>query len=331
VEPARLDGEVHPVPLVAAVGFGSVALLGVGIIVFSDGGLIVGVVIATIFGVLGTLFALECIPPWVELDDAGIRYRVKVRVGSVAWNEIAALGTGRENEENPGTLLVRLTRAACEKRGLARVDNMYHLEVPAVPTCRQSELLELAVEHWESHGGSGETFTLMGALLQSVKDLRKIATDLVEIERRANPGVAAFLDEMREARAESRAEAAETSAPVEGDDVYCSILHVRNPEGGIFFCIIAGSDRLDALTSTIRSTAERLAREHRFNPEFGGKMQVSLVPDLTPKTKALEKRMNELVDDLESSLDKAGLGATGGQAIRISWAHGHPPKPDTAN
>lgn len=312
-------------PLVAAIGFGSVALLGVGIAIFSEDGLIGGVVVAAIFGILGALFALECIPPWVELDDAGIRYRVKLRVGNVAWSEIAAFGTGLENEEHPGNLLVRLNREACEKRGLARVDGLYQLEVPAVPTCRQSELLELAVEHWESHGGSGETFTLMGALLQSAKDLRKVATDLVEIQRRANPGAAAFMDAMHDARAES----VETSAPVASDDVYCSILHVKNPEGGLFFCIIAGSDRLDALTATIRSTAQRLAREHRFNPEFGGEMQISLVPDLTPKTKALEERMDAFVPELEANLAKAGLGATGGHPIRISWAHGHPTKPET--
>lgn len=314
-------------PLVAAVGFGSIALLGAGIALFSDGGLSVGVVIALIFGILGTLFALECIPPWVELDDSGIRYRVKLRVRSVAWNEIAALGTGLSNEEHPGSLLVRLTEEACAKRGIVRREAMFHHDVPAVPSCRQEELLELAVEHWQSHGGSGETFTMMGALLQSTKDLRKAAEDLVELQRRANPGTAAFMDAMREARG-PRATAVQTSAVSPNDDVYCSILHVKNSAGGLFFCIVAGSDRLDALTSTIGATVERLAREHRFNPEFEGEIQISLVPDLTPKTEALVTRMEEFVPALERKLAKSGLGATGGRPIRVSWAHGHPPRPE---
>lgn len=318
MEPTRLDGEVHPVPLVAAIGFGAIALLGFGMIVFSDGGLSIGLVIVLIFGLLCGLFALECIPPWVELDDSGIRFRVKLQVRSVAWNEIAALGTGLANEEHPGSLLVRLTAEACDKRGFVRKDAMFHYDVPAVPSCRQDELLPLVLGYWQFHGGSGETFTLMGMFLQSSRDLRKAATDLAELQRRANPGL-------------PHAIAMQTAAKSTGeDDVYCSVLHVRSPRGALFFCVIAGSDRLDALTSTIGSTVERLVREHRFNPEFEGEIQISLVPDLTPKTSALETRMDEFVPALEERLAKSGQRATGGNPIRISWAHGHPPKPDAS-
>jgi hypothetical protein len=307
VEPVRLEGEPHPVPLVAAFGFIAISLLGFGVAIFSDGGLLAGVVIGVIFGVLGVLFALECIPSWVELDASGIRYRVKLRVSEVAWNEIAALGKGIENDDHPGMLLIRLTPEACGKRGLPRAEALFHLEVPAVASCRQDELLALTRAHWSSAGGSGETFTIGGVLLESAKNLRRIATELAVLTRENPP----------------RAESIQTTEPAE--DVYCSILHVRSPTGALFFCVVAGSDRLDALARTIRETVEHLAREHRFNPEFEGRIQVSLVPDLTPNTDALGTCMNALVRELETDLKNSKLFATNGNEIQVSWTHGHPP------
>lgn len=295
-EPLRLDGELHPVPFVFAILFSCLTLIGLALALFGDG-LVVGVVVSLIFGTLAVLFALECIPPWVELDDSGIRYREKLRTDRVSYDEIQALGTGLENAEHPGSLLVRLTEDACRRRGILRRDAMFHISIPAVPICRQNELLEIAVERWKDSGGAGTTFSLIEEFFETGATLRKASQDLLELQRQANPVTAAG------------------EATSSDDDIYCSILHVRNDSGGLFFCIVAGGDRLDALVITIRDTAERLLREHRFNPEFSREIQVSLVPDLTPDTPALKARMDELVTSLAGDPRRA---------LRISWAHGRP-------
>jgi hypothetical protein len=284
-EPLRLHGEVHPVPLVFAVLFGCLALVG-AVLALAGDTLSVGVVVFVIFATLAVLFALECIPPWVEIDAGEIRYREKLRKGRVRYAEIRALGIGLENEENAGSLLVRLTDAACAERGIVRRDASFHVSIPAVPSCRQKELLERAVARWQEAGGSGETFSLLEDFLESGRSLRRAASDLMQLQA--------------------------------DDDVYCSVLHVKNDSGGLFFCIVAGSERLEDLAHTIRHTAERLVREHRFNPEFGGEIQISLVPDLTPNTSALKERMDSLVRDLEASLPKLAQN----RAVTLTWTLG---------
>lgn len=241
---------------------------------FSDGGVrVFGAVTAVLFGGFAVLFAIECIPTWIEMDEHGLRFRKKLRVAEVQWTEVEALGTSIPSEISPGELLLRLTPDACATRKGADPDSMFHVSVPALEDFPQAKLLEAARVRWEAAGGRG-----------------------------AAPAAA---------------------APTADDDVYCTTLHVRGDDDRLCFVIVLGGEDPDALVSTIRRTVDHLTREHRYNPEFGGEIRISLVPDLTPNTEGLRARMDLLTEELGRTLAERGVVATFGRPIRLSWQHGH--------
>jgi hypothetical protein len=313
-EPLRVGGELHPVPLGLAALFALFALGGVAMFFSDDGLRVFGAITIILFGGFAALFAIECIPTWIEMDERGLRFRKKLRVERIQWAEVAALGTSIPSEISPGELLVRLTPEACATRKHADPDSMFHVSVPAVEALPQAKLLEEARRRWEDAGGSGNVFDLLGEFFEAGRTLRKGVETLLEIQRRANPETAAALDRMK---------GRTPTPPKADDDVYCTMLHVRGDDA-LLFVIVAGSDDLDALAATIRDAADHLVREHRYNPEFGGEIRISLVPDLTPNTDELRAHMDRLTEDLARTFAARGVVATFGRSIRLSWQHGQP-------
>lgn len=334
--PLRVEGEPHPVPLVFGTFFTLLALGFVGIAIFADA-LALGLVAGAFFGGLGVWAWLECIPPRIELDTEGLSFRKKLRKGRVLWTEVAALGTSIPSEVSPGSLLVRLTPEACAARGKLEAGKMYHFDIPATEACRQEQLLEQAVARWELAGGDGSVFDVLGELRTAGRQLAKSAKTLLELQRQANPEAAAALDAMRGIAPPRKgpevvalsASVTDGGPPGVPDDIYCAVMHVRAETGDLFFCVVAGGEDLEQLGATIRRVVERLVREHRFNPEFGGELEISLVPDLTPDTAALKSRMNALVAEIEAGFQRSNVVATQARPIRLTWARGHRARPES--
>jgi hypothetical protein len=293
----RVEGEVHPVPFTFGALFTLVAIGSVVVVVYAGW---VAVPLVIFFGGLGVLFGLECIPPWIEADDAGLSYRIKLRVRRVRWSEVAALGTGVSLGGQAPSLLVRLTPSACEARGFPDPSASFHLQVPSFEGLQTHDFIEGARERWERAGGSGATFDLLGDLRATGRTLR------------------GALGQLRE---RARHDPEPPTAP-DADATSGVTLHVRGDDGMRYEVVFGGDDEPDLLRA-FRRESQRLAREHQYDPEFSGEIGLVINAAVTPDTPSIREALGRLSAELERGFASSRLRTTRGSPIRVTWRYGH--------
>ncbi len=310
-------------PVIGLVLFGLLFLVGVGLAV--EGSLAMGLIFALIFGGLAGLFGWHSIPTRIRIDREGVTFRTKLKTTTVRWEDLEAVGTWFRVEDLPGYVVLRLS----EGRG--------SVTIPALEDLHQEELRDHIVSFWKRAGGSGETFTPMSGLRETTKALVGMANQLVEMQKAQNPALAQMMSDEEKWGPKPKREGEVPRlrgpgviqvAPSESDDddIYCAVMHVLDADGRLYFVVIAGGRAHERLFSQIGKSIRRKVDEHRDNADFGGRFDISLVPDLTPKTKHLPAKMDAMVDAL--TVELAGVTIRSGRSIAISWTHGHPPKLD---
>jgi hypothetical protein len=308
-------------PVIGFVLFGMFFLISVGVAIWWSLG--VGLVLVVVLGALTGIFAWHSIPTRIRIDEAGVTFRTKLKTKQVRWEELDSVGTWFRLEDLPGFVVLRLS----EGRG--------DVTIPALEDLHQEELRDHVVSWWKRAGGSGRTFTPISELRETTDMLVGMANQLVEMQKTDNPALARVMsDEEKwgpkparenEPRRPSGPGVVQLAASEsDDDDIYCALMHVLDAESRLYFVVVAGGRTHEPLMAQIRKSIRNKVDEHRDKPEFGGRFDISLVPDLTPMTKHLPAKMDAMVAAL--SADLADVKTIDGLPITISWTHGHPPK-----
>jgi len=93
--------------------------------------------------------------------------------------------------------------------------------------------------------------------------------------------------------------------------------------------IFAGGRDLERVARTVQNAFIKMIQEYGGEKEFGGKVHVHLVPDLTPKTESLDESMASLESHLTEVAREFKFKTPQGQAIEVTVRYGRPDSPGT--